>query len=272
MTDMKTSRIDEEESAEQEQQVQTHTCPIHGHYEAKRLVYYSPGDANIPRRTIWSGCPTCAEESRGKQAKIERDNEKQKIERNRANALIPKRFAGKQLSNFQTETPSQNKAWDYAHRYLGSWAERLKEGDSLILYGNTGTGKTHLACGVANGVIDLGSTALYVTAYDLVRAVKSSWQRGAEKTETEIIKSFLSPDLLIVDEVGVQFGSDAEKLVLFDVINKRYADMRPMILISNLRLDDIEGYLGSRVVDRFYEGKSRAVPFTDASWRRRRGG
>ena len=76
-----------------------------------------------------------------------------------------------------------------------------------------------------------------------------------------------SPDLLILDEVGVQFGSDAEKLILFEIINTRYQDMKPTILISNLTLVELGKYIGERVVDRMREGGGAILSFDWDSYR-----
>lgn len=52
----------------------------------------------------------------------------------------------------------------------------------------------------------------------------------------------------------MQFGSDAEKLILFEIINGRYEAVKPTILLSNLNIDGLKGYMGERVVDRLREG------------------
>lgn len=86
------------------------------------------------------------------------------------------------------------------------------------------------------------------------------------------------PDLLILDEVGVQFGSDTERLLLFDILNERYERRRPTILMSNLALDDaeeggrvvpgIKSYLGERVFDRLREDGGQSVVFDWPSHRK----
>ena len=69
-----------------------------------------------------------------------------------------------------------------------------------------------------------------------------------------MVASFIRPDLLILDEVGVQFGSETEKMILFEIINGRYEQLKPTIVInSNLRRA-LTDYLGERVVDRLREG------------------
>lgn len=67
-----------------------------------------------------------------------------------------------------------------------------------------------------------------------VRSVKETYAKGSGRTEAQALRDLVDPDLLILDEVGVQFGSDTEKLILFEIINGRYEASRPTIVISNL--------------------------------------
>lgn len=76
------------------------------------------------------------------------------------------------------------------------------------------------------------------------------------------------PDLLILDEVGVQFGSDTEKLMLFDILNERYERRHPTILMSNLPRDEVSAYLGERVFDRLREDGGEFISFTWESHRK----
>jgi len=115
-----------------------------------------------------------------------------------------------------------------------------------------------------------GFTSLHTTALKLVRNIKESWGKNSGLSEQEAINKFLIPDLLVIDEIGVQFGSNTEKLFLTEVISERHENMRPTILLSNLNLQDIETYLGTRAIDRFHEGKSSILQFTWDSWRRRK--
>jgi DNA replication protein DnaC len=75
-------------------------------------------------------------------------------------------------------------------------------------------------------------------------------------------------DLLILDEVGVQFGSDFEKNLLFEVLNSRYESRRPSVILSNLSQPEVQNYLGERVVDRIREDGGRVMTFDWASHRR----
>ena len=79
-----------------------------------------------------------------------------------------------------------------------------------------------------------------------------------------MLKTFTDCGLLILDEVGIQAGTENERNILFDVLNTRYADMRPTIVISNLKLVEITNYLGTRIIDRLSENGGQVVPFKGA--------
>ena len=110
-------------------------------------------------------------------------------------------------------------------------------------------------------------SALFVTVQRLIRRVKDSWHTK-EETESEVIDAYASPDLLILDEVGVQFGSEFEKQVLFDVLNERYEKLKPSILLSNIPSEQLSDYLGERVTDRLRENKGRMIGFNWDSYRK----
>jgi len=69
-------------------------------------------------------------------------------------------------------------------------------------------------------------------------------------------------DLLVLDEVGVQFGTETENLVLFRILNRRYEDMKPTILVSNVEIGKLTEFVGERVIDRLCEGGGGILEFT----------
>ncbi len=124
----------------------------------------------------------------------------------------------------------------------------------LIMIGMIGAGKTHIACAVLSEFLRKGHTGKFLTAFQALRLIKECWAPKAERTENETIRSLTSPNLLILDEVGVQQGSDTEHLYLNEIVNERYNSRRPTILLTNLTMTHFTKLLGDRVVDRFREG------------------
>lgn len=178
---------------------------------------------------------------------------------------IPERFKDHSFVTFKAGTDEQKKKLDRCYDYAKNFNQKLKNGTSMILCGKTGTGKTHLACSIANEIINQGHSAVFMNVIKMMRQVKETWSKGSGKAEQDAINWFLTPDLLILDEVGVQFGSDAEKMILFEVLNERYQNMKPTILISNLLPINLQEFVGERVMDRMKENGGRILQFEGKS-------
>ena len=100
--------------------------------------------------------------------------------------------------------------------------------------GGVGAGKTHLAVGIAHRLMEQGRIAVFTSVINAIRRVKDTYRRDSGQSR-QVVAGFIRPDLLILDEVGVQFGSETEKMILFEIINGRYEQLKPTIVISNLR-------------------------------------
>lgn len=219
-----------------------------------------PPGLNLPmaRGSRWfAGCPRCLAET--------------KIKKLFGQSMIPKRFADKNFTGYEATEKGQYQALksclDFAQELKTDWLS----GKTLLLIGTPGTGKTHLACAVGHEAIKLGRTVLYTTVTRLLEDIKSSWN-DKDRSVKNIIARYVSVDLLIMDEIGAFRGiSEREKDYLFEVINARYEQMKPMIAVSNLRLsgaDSIEAYLEERSFDRLCE-QARLVVFDWESFRRK---
>lgn len=248
-----------------ERATETRNCADHGDFQSGNII-----------GRIWTKCPVCNAEAREAEerqqqeamAKARRDALHAKIDR----AGIPDRFMTRSLKNYVAETPAQKAALDFAINYADTFGDVMKTGRSAVFLGRPGTGKTHLACGIGLRVMqNNGANVLFITVMDAMMLIKDSWNKGTQMTEAQAISTLVAPDLLILDEVGVQLGSDFEKTTLFNILNKRYERMRPTIFLSNLTKDEITLYLGERIMDRIREDGGTTVPFTWESHRKQMG-
>ena len=222
-------------------------CKFHGKYESLK--------SKIMGKWVGGKCPTCNEE-------YEKGEKKQSRHIN----PLPKRFRNCTFESFEKDDNNIT-ALKYSYNYANKFQSMLSGGGSMIFYGTCGTGKTHLASAIANKIVDDNNgDVLYTKIYDLTGSIKSTWS-DRSITESEAIKQYTDPDLLIIDEVGVQFGSEAEQMILFRVLNKRYEDIKPTIIVSNLDDEGLNKYLGERIIDRMYEGGGGKVAF---DWQSRR--
>ena len=139
-----------------------------------------------------------------------------------------------------------------------------------MLLGGPGTGKTHLACAILARVIHAGHTGLFLTVSAALRIIRDAFSPRGQRSETEALALLTAVDLLVLDEVGVAIGNAAtRRAMLFDVLNERYGEMRPTILIGNLTSAELDAYLGERIMERLMDLGSIMVPFTWSSHRRR---
>lgn len=216
-------------------------------------------------------CPACideqAAEDSARKVREQADASRRRWEARIGQAGIPERFRDRTLDTYVTETDGQLRALAFARSYADRFGASGSEGKSALFIGTPGTGKTHLAIGIALQIMAEGRTAMFATVMRAIRTIKDTWRKGAEQSEADAIQALVFPSLLILDEVGVQFGSDAEKLLLFDVLNERYERRRPTILLSNLTAKEVSGYLGERIMDRLREDGGEVIVFDWVSHR-----
>lgn len=232
------------------------TCEQHGEYTANTL-----GDGGM------TGCPTCAK-ARQVAAEAEERAEQQRLavaarlERLLGQALIPARFASKTFANYRVACDRQRVALGACESYAARFEEHAAAGRCLLLLGHVGNGKTHLAAAVASVVVQQHRrNVMYTTVARVCQQVKASYGKDAAQSEREALDLFRTPDLLILDEVGASYGTDFERMVMFEVVNARYEDVKPTIVISNLAAADLVGALGDRTADRLREGGGIVVKF-----------
>ena len=176
---------------------------------------------------------------------------------------LPERFRSSTLAKYNIERQGQQQAVGICADFIETWRKH----GGLILVGAPGTGKTMLGCAMLNAIAKQGTLILrYVTQMQAMRLIKSTWGGYIDLSEDQAIRKLTRPDVLVMDEVGLKFGTDTERGLFTEVCNERYNTGRPTILISNLPLSELSCIIGERVTDRFRQG-GRMVPFDWESYR-----
>ncbi|NNH18664.1 insertion sequence IS5376 ATP-binding protein [Bordetella trematum] len=229
-------------------------CPEHGEFMAMKTP------------VGWSDCTVCnAKRQQAERFRVEAEATRATLMRQ---ADVPVRYHGKTLDTYHAASGGgQGIALGVAVDYADSFAEARASGRGLIFCGKPGTGKTHLAIGIIHRVLAAGYSARFAVVLDAMQAVKSTYRKDAAMTEAAVIEKLTAPDLLVLDEIGNQYGTDSERIILSSVINTRYNAMKPTILLSNLAKEQLVQELGERVMDRMREGGGRMVIFDWASHR-----
>lgn len=237
-------------------------CDKHG-------AYVSAGARYMGRREIWTPCPGCEDErlaaERQAEAEKKADAARRELEFQIGEAAIPMRFIGRTLDNFNASTLEQQAALSIAREFVREFEANAKRGSSLIFSGLPGTGKSHLATAILQALMPR-HCGLYTTCMGVIRSVRGTWRKDSDRSEQQVLNIFAEVPLLVLDEIGVQYGTDGEQTILFDVLDRRYRDMKPSIFLTNQDKKGFKEFIGERTFDRLTE-TSRWVPFDWASYR-----
>ena len=121
---------------------------------------------------------------------------------------------------------------------------------NLLVYGGWNTGKTHLGCAIVRAVLEGGFSGYYTTQPRMIEAMKRSWD-SLDDAGDQV--TFADVDVLVIDEVGVGFRTEAEKLHLFALLNDRYQNRLSTVLITNMTIDQTWEFLGQRLQNKLSE-------------------
>lgn len=236
-------------------------CELHGPYIAE---YYRSIRSlfNPSEPEALTACPICHEEERKEAEEQERlAQERFTISVLRGKANIPPRFRDCSFDNYVATTPAQQRALVTARGFAENFRKAFEGGHNLTFCGMCVTGKTHLAAAVMNDVLDSQWSALYTTVHELIRDIRGTWRRHSDEDESDVLERYRKTSLLVLDEVGASLGGEAEQSQLFDLLDWRYRNMKPNLIISNLNEKGLQQCLGDRLYDRLTEIGSAVVTF-----------
>jgi DNA replication protein DnaC len=209
------------------------------------------------RTTVLDKCPKCVrEESDAELAAIEakeRAERQAKIDARLNQAGIPALLRDRSFMNYEATTDAQLVALSRFTRFADDFSRHLKTGTVLVGMGKFGTGKTHLACAAANYLMSRGHTAYFTSTSRLFTKVRGTWAKSSEISEEQMLKQLEEIDLMILDEVGLQRGTDDETRTLHELLESRRLNCKPTILLTNLDVKNLKEYLGERFMDRLSE-------------------
>lgn len=150
--------------------------------------------------------------------------------------------------------------------YVDNFPKLSREGKGLLLYGGAGTGKTFAAACVVNALIDSGYSCLMT---NFARVLNTIWGTEQKQDYLDKLNSFR---LLVLDDLGAERRSEHAQEQVFNVIDARYRAKLPLIITTNLSIEDIKNPkdMGNRrIYDRILE-MCHPIPVTGYSRRRKK--
>lgn len=182
-----------------------------------------------------------AQEPKADEAREREAREAERLARYRDS--VPRRYWNEGFETFRVDTDGQQELFDTAFRYAKETA--AGGGGNLLLLGSPGTGKTHLACAV---IRECGG--LYRLASQIEDELLLARSFASRETPEEVLGHYGRVRLLVIDEAGREGGG---RDMLYRVINARYNERRPTVIISNLDKESFAKFAGLAAMDRLLE-------------------
>ena len=193
-------------------------------------------------------CPCQQEAERRRKEAEERRQRMERIKRRKAQGLQDRYLYGYTFANDNGENPVMAKA----HAYVDHWPQAFKRNIGLLLFGDVGTGKSFLAGCIANALLDRDIPVLMTNFPTILARLCGTFGEG----RTAFLDSLGDYDLLIIDDLGAERNTEYALEQMFSIIDSRYRCNKPLIVTTNLKLDELKhppDLAHARIYDRILE-------------------
>ena len=140
-----------------------------------------------------------------------------------------------------------------ARNYVKHFEEMRKDNIGLILYGNVGSGKTYIACCIANAIITEYSYNVKMKNFSQI--LNDLQKGGFTLDRNEYIDQITDATLLILVDFGIERNTDYALELIYNVINARYLKEKPTIITTNINFSDLEKEQSDKMLGRIYSRK-----------------
>ncbi|WP_407695496.1 IS21-like element helper ATPase IstB [Siculibacillus lacustris] len=137
-----------------------------------------------------------------------------RIQRHRDQSETP---AGKTFASFEFDAATGVRKQQLLS--LGAGGEWIENGDNLLLFGKSGTGKSHAVAAICHALIDAGKRVLFTRTIDIVQRLQIARR---DLTLIGALEKFDKFDLVVLDDLSYVRKDQAETSVLFELIAHRY--------------------------------------------------
>ena len=167
-------------------------------------------------------------------------------ELNKNSQLSLSSFDSFSLTYYSGENYSaMKKILEYTMQYASTITPDSK---SILMFGQTGLGKTHLSLAIANKVLEKGYGVIYDSAINILRSIEK--EHFSHDHSSEMIDLVMDTDLLILDDLGTEYETPFYNATIYNIINTRLNRRKPSIISTNLDFSGISRRYDKRVMSR----------------------
>jgi DNA replication protein DnaC len=157
-------------------------------------------------------------------------------------AGIPPNYEHVTLENFEIprDNPIAREALGTVLRQVKRFVKDFPSPDhpGLLLTGDTGVGKTHLAVAAMKALLDRGHECVFFDYQNLLERIRSGWDRDAGASDKEAYRAALDTEVVVLDELGAHRAIDWIEDTITSIITYRCNQRKPLIVTTNLPDED----------------------------------
>ena len=162
-------------------------------------------------------------------------------ENNNFTLLSEEYFEGENLTHFQAAV---QKCWDFVENFNSLY-------QNMFFYGTVGTGKSFLSISTAKELLDRGYSVVYFSAQELFKKLSdNSFDYHNRDNLQSLNNTLYNSELLIIDDLGTELTNSFVISQLFSLLNERAIRHNPIIISSNLSLEDLQKRYSDRIFSR----------------------
>jgi len=155
---------------------------------------------------------------------------------------IPPNYVRATLDNFQIpqDNPIARTGLGTVLMQVRSFVREFPNPDrpGLLLAGDTGTGKTHLAVAALKAIIDKGHQGIFFDYQNLLDRIRSSYDKTSGSSDKETYRSAMDAEVLLLDDLGSHRVTDWVEDTVTSIVTYRCNHKKPLIATTNLSPDD----------------------------------
>jgi DNA replication protein DnaC len=168
-----------------------------------------------------------------------------------AAARIPPRYLDCAFTNFDLYPEGGGPRIDSLWKALGVVEDYrrsypLVDGKGLLLIGESGVGKTHLAVALLKGLIEKGAESLFLDYQEMLKRIQASYDPTALTAERQVIRPILDAEVALIDDLGSNRITGWVEDTVNYILNYRYNEKKATLLTSNLAPELMSGEPGAR--------------------------
>lgn len=174
----------------------------------------------------------CDRERLEKQKQREKEQEFERLKRS---CFISMSQWAYTFDNYKGE---KDKSYIIAKNYVKEYEQMKKENIGLLFCGTVGSGKTYLACCIANALIE--EYMIRVKIRNFAQIINDLQKGGFDLDKNEYIESLTNVSVLILDDLGIERDTSYAKEQVYNIVNSRYLKQKPTIFTTNLPYEKIQ--------------------------------